>query len=66
MEIRRNPDGSIDEIVGTCTHVQLEQLDEDDWCLTIDHAGGQLIIELAALDWPLRIGCVIVEGEGNA
>ena len=34
-EIRRNPDGTIDEIVATGVDIHLEQMDKGDWYLNI-------------------------------
>jgi len=37
VEIRRNPDGSLDEIVASGAAVHLEQMDHDEWCLIVNN-----------------------------
>ena len=43
VEIRRNPDGSIDEIVAlNCQHVQVEQMSDHLWSMEIKASDGRL------------------------
>ena len=35
MEIRRNPDNSIDEVIANGAAVHLEQMNRGEWCLII-------------------------------
>lgn len=40
VEIRRNPDGSIDEIVAPNCFVHIEQMDRDRWFMSLDPPDG--------------------------
>mgnify|MGYP001609985049 CR=1 FL=1 len=40
VEIRRNPDGSIDEIVAKGANLHIEQMSDDGWFLGVDAADG--------------------------
>ncbi len=55
VEIRRNPDGSIDEVVAPEAFIHLEQMDHDAWHLVIEDDGDRVDLSLAAFAKPLRL-----------
>lgn len=40
VEIRRNPDGSIDEIVAKAANLHIEQMSNDGWFMGLDMPDG--------------------------
>ena len=62
VEIRRNDDGSIDEVVGSDCNIAIEQMDDDLWSVFIAKGGREWIFQFTREGKAIVLTCVDYDG----